>query len=155
MYVCEYPPGLKTTATQYSTFLKPCVSFFLFLPKGGSKQFSIFHYNWNLWKVYSFVVKDSYYFLIADVAITLQLINSCNHWHFGCHGNLTGPQINPISSIQLHFTQKVVSKLPFVLHQNCFHIKEHFLRKFKKILSRGFGATLIFCNIDVQTILMH
>ena len=69
------------------------------------------------------------------------------HWHFGCHGNLTGPQIHPISSIQLHFTQKVVSKLPFLLHQNCLHIKEHFLRKFKKILSRSFGATLIFCNI--------
>ena len=71
------------------------------------------------------------------------------HWHFGCHGNLTGPQIHPISSIQLHFTQKVVGELPFLLHQNCLHIKEHFLRKFKKILSRGFGATLIFCNIKV------
>ena len=106
-------------------------------------------------EIYSFIVKDYYYFLIADVAITFQLINSCNHWHFGCHGNLTGPQINAISSIQLHFTQKVVSKLPFVLHQNCLHIKEHFLRKFKKILSRGFVATLIFCNIDVQTILMQ
>ena len=70
-----------------------------------------------------------------------------SHWHFGCHGNLTGPQIHPISSIQLHFTQKVVGKLPFLLHQNCLHIKEHFLRKFKKILSGGFGATLIFCNI--------
>ena len=71
------------------------------------------------------------------------------HWHFGCHGNRTGPQIHPISSIQLHFTQKVVGELPFLLHQNCLHIKEHFLRKFKKILSRGFGATLIFCNIKV------
>ena len=27
-----------------------------------------------------------------------------SHWHFGCHGNLTGPQIHPISSVQLHFT---------------------------------------------------
>ena len=70
-----------------------------------------------------------------------------SHWHFGCHGNLTGPQIHPISSVQLHFTQKVVDKLPFLLHQNCLHIKEHFLRKFKKILSRGFGATLILQNI--------
>ena len=78
---------------------------------------------------------------------TYQLLYS--HRHFGCHGNLTGPQIHPISSIQLHFTQKVVGKLPFLLHQNCLYIKEHFLRKFKKILSGGFGATLIFCNIKV------
>ena len=76
---------------------------------------------------------------------TYQLLYS--HWHFGCHGNLTGPQIHPISSIQLHFTQKVAGELPFLLHQNYLHIKDHFLRKFKKILSRGFGATLIFCNI--------
>ena len=73
----------------------------------------------------------------------------CSHCHFGCHGNLTGPQIHPISSIQLQFTQKVVGKLPFLLHQNCLHVKEHFLRKFKKILSRGFGATLILQNIKV------
>ena len=74
-----------------------------------------------------------------------------SHSHFGCHGNLTGPQIHPISSIQLHFTHKVAGKLPFLLHQNCFHSKEHFLRKFKKILSRGFGTTLhvVFCNIKV------
>ena len=78
---------------------------------------------------------------------TYQLLYS--HWHFGCHGNLTGPQIHPISRIQLHFTQKVVGELPFLLHQKCLHIKDHFLRKFKKILSRGFGATLIFCNIKV------
>ena len=58
---------------------------------------------------------------------TYQLLYS--HWHFGCHGNLTGPQIHPISSIQLHFTQNVADKLPFLLHQNCLHIKEHFLRK--------------------------
>ena len=57
--------------------------------------------------------------------------------------------MHPISSIQLHFTQKVVGELPFLLHQNCLHIKEHFfLRKFKKIMSRDFGATLISCNID-------
>ena len=79
--------------------------------------------------------------------LTYQLLYC--HWHFGCHGNLTGPQINPISSIQLHFTQNEVSKLPFLLHQNCLHIKEYFLRKFKKIMSRGFGATLIFFNIKV------
>ena len=54
--------------------------------------------------------------------------------------------MHPICSIQLHFTQKVVGELPFLLHQNCLHIKEHFLRKFKKILLRGFGATLMFCN---------
>ena len=45
---------------------------------------------------------------------TYQLLYS--HWHFGCHGNLTGPQIRPISSIQLHFTQKVAGELPFLLH---------------------------------------
>ena len=67
-----------------------------------------------------------------------------SHWHFGCHGNLTGPQIHSISSIQLYFTQKVVGELPFLLNRNCLHIKEHFFRKFKKILSRGFDATLIF-----------
>ena len=72
-----------------------------------------------------------------------------SHWHFGCHGNLTGPQIHPISSIQPHFTQKVVGELLFLLHQNCLHIKAQFLRKLKKILSRDFGATLIFCNIKV------
>ena len=76
----------------------------------------------------------------------------CSHWDFGCHGYLTSPQIHPIYSIQLHFTQKVVGKLPFLLHQNCLHVKEHFLRKFKKILSRGFGATLIFCNIFLKNV---
>ena len=45
--------------------------------------------------------------------------------------------------------KKVVGELPFLLHQSCLHIKEHFLRKFKKILSRGFGATLILQNIKV------
>ena len=45
---------------------------------------------------------------------TYQLLYS--HWHFSCHGNLTGPQIHPISSIQLHFTQNVVGELPFLLH---------------------------------------
>ena len=40
------------------------------------------------------------------------------HWHFGCHGNLTDPKIHPISSIQLHFTQKVVGELPILLHRN-------------------------------------
>ena len=39
---------------------------------------------------------------------TYQLLYS--HWQFGCHGNLTGPQIHPISSTQLHFTQKVKSR---------------------------------------------
>ena len=78
---------------------------------------------------------------------TYQLLYS--HWNFGCRGNLTGPRIHPISSIQLHFTRKVVGELPFLLHQNCLHIEEHFSRKFKKILPRGFGATLIFCNIKV------
>ena len=82
---------------------------------------------------------------------TYQLLYS--HWHFGCHGNLTGPQIHPISSIQLHFTQKVAGELSFLLHQNCLHIKDHFLRKFKKIPSRGFGATLIFCNIFGATLI--
>ena len=57
--------------------------------------------------------------------------------------------MHPISSFQLHFTQKVVGELPFLLHQNFLHIKENFSRKFKKILTRGFGATLIFCNIKV------
>ena len=66
---------------------------------------------------------------------------------FCFHGNYTEAQIHPIFSVRLHFTQKVVGELPFLLHQNCLHIKEHFLRKFKKILSRGFCATLILQNI--------
>ena len=110
----------------------------------------MFHYNWTLWKAYSFSSK--WLLLLFDSRCcnnlsTYQLLYS--HWHFGCHSNLTGPQTHLISSIQLHFTQKVVGALPFLLHQNCLHIKEHFLRKFKKILSRGFGATLMFCNIKV------
>ena len=68
---------------------------------------------------------------------------------FCYHGNYTEAQIHPIFTIRLHFTQKVVGELPFLLHQNCLHIKEHFLRKFKKILSRGFYATLILQNIKV------
>ena len=35
---------------------------------------------------------------------TYQLLYS--HWHLGCHGNLTDPQIHPISSIKLHFTKR-------------------------------------------------
>ena len=64
-------------------------------------------------------------------------------------GDLTGPQIHPISSIQLHFTRKVVDKLSFLLDENCLHINGHFLRKFKKILSKGFGATLILQKIKM------
>ena len=37
----------------------------------------IFHSNWTLWKVYTFVVKDYYYLSMADVTVTFQLINSC------------------------------------------------------------------------------
>ena len=77
---------------------------------------------------------------------TYQLLFS--HSHFGCHSNSTGPQIRPISSIQLHFTQKVVNELPFLLHQKYLHIKEHFVRKLKNNISRGFGATLILQNIN-------
>ena len=72
----------------------------------------------------------------------------CHH-KFCFHGNYTEAQIHPIFTIRLHFTQKAVGELPFLLHQNCLHIKEHFLRKFKKILSRGFCATLILKNIKV------
>ena len=68
---------------------------------------------------------------------------------FCFHGNYTEAQIHPIFTIQLHFTQKVVGELPFLLHLNRLHIKEHFLRKFKKILSRGLGATLILQNIKM------
>ena len=81
-----------------------------------------------------------------------QLLSSqflCSQHKFCFHGNYTEAQIHPIFTIRLHFTQKVVGKLRFLLHQNCLHVKEHFLRKLKKILSRGFGATLIFCNIKV------
>ena len=87
-----------------------------------------------------------------------QLLSSqfcCSQHKFCFHGNYTEVQIHPIFTIRLHFTQKVVGELPFLLHKNCLHIKEHFLRKFKKILSRGFGATLIFCNIKVAPKPLH
>ena len=113
---------------------------------------TVFHFPFLLNFMKVFFVYSKRLLLLVDSRCcnnlsTYQLLYS--HWHFSCHGNLTGPQIHPISSIQLHFTQKVVGELPFLLHQNCLHIKEHFLRKFKKSLSRGFGATLIFCNIKV------
>ena len=85
--------------------------------KDGSKQFSIFHSNWTLWKAYSFVVKDYCYLLIAYVKITFQIINSCTladilvvmaTWQ-------ALKLIDPSSRIQLHFTQK--------------EVKKHFLRK--------------------------
>ena len=113
---------------------------------------TVFHFPFHLNFMKGLLVCSKRLLLLVDSRCcnnlsTYQLLYC--HWHFGCHGNLTGPQTHPISSIQLHFTQKVVGELPFLLHQNCLHIKEHFLRKFKKILSRGFGATLIFCNIKV------
>ena len=113
---------------------------------------TVFHFPFHLNFMKGLLVCSKRLLLLFDSRCcnnlsTYQLLYS--HWPFGCHGNLTGPQIHPISSIQLHFTQKVVGELPFLLHQNCLHIKDHFLRKFKKILSRGFGATLIFCNIKV------
>ena len=40
--------------------------------------------------------------------------------------------MHPIFTIQLQFTQKVVGELPFLLRQNCLHLKEHFLRELKK-----------------------
>ena len=113
---------------------------------------TVFHFPFQLNFMKGLLICSKRLLLLVDSRCcnnlsTYQLLYC--YWHFGCHGNLTGPQIHPISSTQLHFTQKVVDELPFLLHQNCLHIKEHFLRKFKKILSRGFGATLIFCNIKV------
>ena len=113
---------------------------------------TVFHFPFQLNFMKGLLVYSKRLLLLVDRRCcnnlsTYQLLYC--HWHFGCHGNLTGPQIHPISSIQLHFTQNVVGELPFLLHQNCLHIKEHFLRKFKKIMSRGFGTTLIFCNIKV------
>ena len=85
--------------------------------------------------------------MVLQQLLTFQFLYS---QHKSCfHGNYAEAQIHPIFTIWLHFTQKVVGELSFLLHQNCLHIKEQFLRKFKKILSRGFGATLIFCNIKV------
>ena len=113
---------------------------------------TVFHFPFQLNFMKGLLVYNKRLLLLVDSwccnnLSTYQLLYS--HWHFGCHGNLTGPQIHSISSIQLHFTQKVVGELPFLLRQKCSHIKDHFLRKFKKILSGGFGTTLIFCNIKV------
>ena len=113
---------------------------------------TVFHFPFQLNFIKGLLICSKRLLLVVDSRCynnlsTYQLLYS--HWHFGCHGNLAGPQIQPISSIQLHFTQKVVGELLILLHQNCLHIKEHFLRKFKKILSRGFGTTLTFCNIKV------
>ena len=85
--------------------------------------------------------------MVLQQPLTSQFLYSQHKFCF--HGNYTEAQIHPIFSIRLHFTQEVVGELPFLLHQNCLHIKEHFLRKFKKILSRGFCATLILQNIKV------
>ena len=79
--------------------------------------------------------------------LTSQFLYSQHKFCF--HGNYTEAQIHPIFAIQLHFTQKIVGELPFLLRQNCLHIKEHILRKFKKILSRGFGPNLVLQNIKV------
>ena len=35
--------------------------------------------------------------------------------------------------IWLHFAQKVVGEIPFLLHWICLRIKKHFLRNFKKL----------------------
>ena len=85
--------------------------------------------------------------MVLQQLLTSQFL--CSQHKFCFHGNYTEVQIHPIFTIRLHFTQNVVGELPFLLHQNCLHIKEHFLRKFKKILSRGFGSTLILQNIKV------
>ena len=57
----------------------------------------------------------------------------------------------PIFTIRLHFTQKVVSESHILLHQNCLHIKKRLLKKFEKIMSRTFGATLISQNFMVTS----
>ena len=106
---------------------------------------TVFHFPFQLNFMKDLLVCSKRLLLLVDSRCcnnlsTYQLLYS--HWHFGCHSNLTGPQIHPISGIQLHFTQKVAGELPFLLHQNCLHIKDHFLRKFKKILSRGFWRHL-------------
>ena len=67
---------------------------------------------------------------------TYQLLYS--HWHFGCHGNLTGPQIHTISSIQLHFTKKVVGKLPFLLRKKLFAHQRTFFEKVLKNFVKRF-----------------
>ena len=85
--------------------------------------------------------------MVLQQLLTSQFLYSQQKFCF--HGNYTEAQIHPIFTTQLHFTQKVVGELSFLLHQNCLHIKDQFLRKFKKILSTGFGATLILQNIKV------
>ena len=58
-----------------------------------------------------------------------------------------------VNRILIQFLQRFVFSLHFSCARKnlCYqgNIKEHFLRKFKKILSRGFGATLILQNIKV------
>ena len=93
---------------------------------------TVFHFPFQLNFMKGLLVCSKRLLLLVDSRCcnnlsTYQLLYC--HWHFGCHGNLTGPQIHPISTIQLHFTQKVVGELPFLLHQNCLHIKEYFFKK--------------------------
>ena len=86
--------------------------------------------------------------LVLQQLLTYQFLYFQQKFCF--HSNFIETKIHPIFTIRLHFTQKVVGKNSFsILHQNCLHIKKHVLRKFKKVQSRGFGATLIIQNIKV------
>ena len=91
--------------------------------------------------------------MVLQQLLTSQFLYSQHKFCF--HGNYTEAQIRPIFTIRFHFTQKLVGELPFLLHQNCSHIKDHFLRKFKKIMSRRFCATLILQNIKVAPKLLE
>ena len=78
---------------------------------------TVFHFSFQLNFMKDSLVCSKKLLLLVDSwcynnLSTYQL--SYSHWHFGCHGNLKDLQIHPISIIQLHCTQVVFGKLPFL-----------------------------------------
>ena len=83
--------------------------------------------------------------MVLQQLLTSQFLYSQHKFCY--HGNYTEAQIHPIFTIRLHFTQKVVGELPFLLHQNCLHIKEHFLKKVQKNSVKRFLLYLKYYKI--------
>ena len=81
-------------------------------------------------RFYLFVVKDYYYLLIADVAITFKLINSCTLTDtLVVMATWQALKYTLFLVFSCIFTQKVVGKLPFLLHQKLFTHQRTFFKK--------------------------